>query len=214
MRFRANGSIDPDSEPKVTMPTSVAPIVNCDQRPMGAVVVEAEILPERDAADADHAKDRAKHQAGGQLAQCHPPPVAEADFAQRQRPDDERGRLRAGIAAGAHDQWNEQGQHDRLFQLALVALHRVGGQHLADKQRAQPAGALLDHRQKTHLHIGLVESFHAAETMHVLGRFRDHRVDDVVDGDDAEELAVVHDRDGEQIIFRDQLSNLFTIGQR
>ncbi|CDX57455.1 hypothetical protein MPL3365_270058 [Mesorhizobium plurifarium] len=181
---------------------------------MRAVVVEAEILPERDAADADDAEDRAEHHPGRQLAQRHPPPVAQPDLAQRQRADNERRRLRAGIAAGAHDQRDEQGQHDRLFQLALVALHGVGRQHLAEEQRAEPAGALLDHGEKTHLHIGLVQRLHAAEAMHVLGRLLDHRVDDVVDGDDAEDPAVIDDRQSEQVVFGDGLRQVLAIGER
>ncbi|CDX23114.1 hypothetical protein MPLSOD_100131 [Mesorhizobium sp. SOD10] len=185
-----------------------------NQHPVRTVVVEAEILPERDAADADDAEYRAKHHPGRQLAQRHPPPVAQTDLAQRQRADDERRRLRAGIAAGAHDQRDEQRQHDRLFQLAFVALHGVGRQHLAEEQRAEPAGALLDHGEEAHLHIGLVQRLHAAEAMHVLGRLLDHRVDDVVDGDDTEDPAVVDDRQSEQVVFGDRLRQVLAIGER
>ncbi|CDX35863.1 hypothetical protein MPLA_1830131 [Mesorhizobium sp. ORS 3359] len=50
--------------------------------------------------------------------------------------------------------------------------------------------------------------------MHVLGRFLDHRVDDVVDGDDAEDPALVDDRQGEQVVFRDGLRQVLAIGER
>ena len=66
--FRMKGSIEPASEPKVTMPDKGGADRAGDQHPMLAVVKHAELLPQRDPNDADEAEDRTKHQAGRQLA--------------------------------------------------------------------------------------------------------------------------------------------------
>ena len=79
------------------------------------------------------------------LAPHHAPPVAQRDLAERQRADDQRRRLRPGVAAARDDQRHEQREHDGLRDLLLEEAHRRRGQHFAEEQRRQPAGALLDH---------------------------------------------------------------------
>ena len=59
----------------------------------------------------------AEREPGENLAPHHPPPVAEPDFAERQRADDERRRLRARVAAAGDDQRHEQRQDDGLRDL-------------------------------------------------------------------------------------------------
>ena len=56
-------------------------------------------LPEDDAGEADGAQNRAESQAGTEFAPENALPVAESDFAESHRADDERGRLRARVAA-------------------------------------------------------------------------------------------------------------------
>ena len=91
----------------------------------------------------------------------------EPDLAERQRADDERRRLRPRVAAAGDDQRHEQRQHDRLRDLRLEGAHRRGGQHLAQEQRRQPAGALLNHPPKRDVHVGLVERLGAADALDV-----------------------------------------------
>ena len=70
-----------------------------------------------------------------------------------------------------------------------IRAHRRRRQHLAEEQRRQPAGALLNHPREADLHVGLVQRLGAAESLDVLGRLRFRHVQHVVDGDDADEHA-------------------------
>ncbi len=63
--------------------------------------------------------------------------------------------------------------------------HRRSRQHLADKERGQPACALADHAQQGNLEIGLVERLDAAKFLDIFGRFLLNDIDDVVQVDDA-----------------------------
>ena len=177
--------------------------------------MEATELPDHDAYDGQATEDGAEHHAGGHFAQGHLPPVAQAQFAQRQAADQQRGRLRTGVATRAHDQRNEQGQHHRARQFVLVVLHRAGGQHLADEQHAQPAGALAQHLEEADLHVRLVQRLHAAELVRVFGGLFDQRIEDVIDGDDAEHVLLrVHHRNGQQIVAADQPRHVFLVHLR
>ena len=49
--------------------------------------------------EADHPQGSPQHDAHGDLVAEHAPPVASIDLPQRQRPRDERGGLRPGVAA-------------------------------------------------------------------------------------------------------------------
>ena len=65
---------------------------------------------------------------------------------------------------------DEQREHDRLAQLALEVLHRGGGEHLAQEERAEPARrASGSSSPKPICSVRLVERLHAAELLHVLG---------------------------------------------
>ena len=90
-------------------------------------------------------------------------------LAQRERADDERRRLRSGVAAARDDERDEQREHDRALDLGLEGAHRRRGEHLAEEQRREPAGALLDHPAERDDHVGLVEGFRAADPLDVLG---------------------------------------------
>src|SRR6266550_959396 len=62
-----------------------------DEHVVDAVVVPAQGLPGEDPRHADRPEDDAQGDARGELPHCHPPPVAQRDFAQRHRPDDQGG---------------------------------------------------------------------------------------------------------------------------
>ena len=95
-----------------------------DQHPVLAVVVEAQILPQRNAHDADKAQHRPESQSVGDFPQRHAPPVLDFKLAQGQCAYQKGCGLRSRIASRAHDQRDEQRQHDGLLELAFVALHR------------------------------------------------------------------------------------------
>src|SRR4029450_4922783 len=85
------------------------------------------------------------------------------DLVEGEGADDERGGLRARVAARAHDERNEEGEHDGAAQLALEVLHGGGGEHLAEEQRAEPARPLLDHGAEADARVGLVQVLDAAQ---------------------------------------------------
>ena len=65
------------------------------------------------------------------------------------------------------------------------------------------------------LHIRRVEGFHTTELLGVLRLFANDRVDHVVDRHDAEDMAAfVDDRYGEEVVLRDQSSNLLAVDER
>ena len=65
------------------------------------------------------AEDQPERETGQDFAAHHTPPVAEADFAERQGADDERRGLRSGVAAARDDERHEQCQDDGLRDLRL-----------------------------------------------------------------------------------------------
>jgi hypothetical protein len=54
---------------------------------------DPQVLPEKDPEHSQYTEYAAEHEARGKLAQKYPPPVAHTDLFQRERADDERGRL-------------------------------------------------------------------------------------------------------------------------
>ena len=172
-------------------------------------------LPEQNAQEPNGAEQRAECESRGELAERDPPPVPELHFLERHRACDERRRLRTGVAAGAHHQRNEEDQHRDLLQLGVEVLQRLCGEHLAHHQHGQPAGALLEHAADGHLHVRLVERLHAAEFLHVLGLLFLDRVDDIVDGNDAEEtLAFVDDGHRHEVVLRREPDDFLAVGRR
>ena len=94
-------------------------------------------------------------------------------------------------------------------------LHRAGGQHLAQEQHAQPAGALAQHLEEADLHVRLVQCLHAAELVRVFGGLFDQRVEHVVYGDDAKHLLLrVDHRNRQQIVAADQPRHFLLVHQR
>ena len=120
---------------------------------------------------------------GGDLPTRHPPPVPEPHLPQRQRADDDRRGLRPRVAARGDDQRKEEREDHCLGDLLLEGAHRRGGQHLPQKQRREPASALLHHRAEAHVEVGRVEGLHTAESLDFLGGLLLRHVEDVVDGD-------------------------------
>ena len=54
-----------------------------------AVIEQMEMLPRFDPHDADHTEDRSEHETSRQLAHRNPPPVANPNLVQRQRPNNQ-----------------------------------------------------------------------------------------------------------------------------
>src|ERR1700730_5230921 len=105
--FSTNGSIEPDSEPKVHTPPKCSRHSDGHQMPMGPVVVEARQLPNGNSDQADNCEDRAQGHPGRQFSDRNAPPIGQVDFAKRERADEQRGGLGPGIPARTHDQRNE-----------------------------------------------------------------------------------------------------------
>ncbi len=133
------------------------------------------------------AENGAQRQARGELAPDDPPPVAQRDLTERQRTDDQRRRLRSRVAAARDDERHEQREHDGPLDLGLERTHRRGRQHLAEEERRQPSGPLLNHPAERDDHVRFVEGLRTADALDVLGRLRFRDVQHVVDGDDADE---------------------------
>ena len=146
--------------------------------------------PERDAQEADAAEDARRARGRPAISRRMTRHQSrEPHLAERQRADDQRRRLRAGVAAARDDERHEQREHDRLRDLRLEDAHRRRGQHFAEEQRRQPAGALLDHAPERDVHVGLVERFRSADPLDFPRRRRLGHVQHVVDRDDADEHA-------------------------
>ena len=67
-----------------------------------------------------------------------------------------------------------------LLDLAVVTLHRGCGQHLAEEKNDQPGRAFFYHAQERDGHVGLIQRFHTAELLDVLGGFLFRDVEHVV----------------------------------
>ena len=79
-------------------------------------------------------------EAGQNLSPHHAPPVAQPDFPERQRTNDQRRRLRPGVAPARNDERHEQREHDRLRDLRFERAHRGCRQHLPRNSAvSQPA---------------------------------------------------------------------------
>ena len=78
------------------------------------------IAQTRDPQHADDAQHHAEHQTRLIISLPHDlPPIAQGHFAQSHRANDQRGRLRAGVAAARNDQRQKQREHDRLARFRL-----------------------------------------------------------------------------------------------
>ena len=92
-------------------------------------------------------------------------------------------------------------------------LHGRRGEHLAEEEGAEPAGALADHRAEPDLRVRLVEGLQAAQALHLPCLLGDQGVDHVVDRDDAEEASgLVHDGQREQVVLADEARRVLARG--
>ena len=166
-------------------------------------------MPGDDTDEAQHAEPDAEREAGAQLDEQHPPPVAQPHFGQCQRADQQGCRLRAGVAAAGDDERDEHRQDDGLFEFALEVPHRRGREHLAEEQHRQPAAALLQHVAEVHFEVRVVEGFGAAEALHRFGRLVLGHVQHVVGRNDAEEVAVaIDDGQGRAVVLGEGLDHV------
>jgi hypothetical protein len=83
---------------------------------------------------------------------------------------------------------------------------------LAEEERGEPARTLSDHAAERNFQVRRVERFHAAEFQDVFGGLRFHDVDDVVEGDPAEQLAIgVHHGHGGDVVARHETRDILLI---
>ena len=113
--FRMKGSIEPARESEGDNSDKGTADRAGNQHPMLAVIKQPELLPQRDPNDADEAKDRPKHQPAGSSRSATMRHQSRSRPPQRDRSDDQRGRLRSRVAARAHDKRNEQGVKTTAF---------------------------------------------------------------------------------------------------
>jgi hypothetical protein len=94
-------------------------------------------------------------------------------------------------------------------------LHGGRGEHLAEEERAEPPGALPDHRTEPDQRVGLVEGFEPAELVEVLRLLLHDCVDHVVDRDRPQEMTVlIHDGHRQQVVLGQEPGDVFSIGHR
>src|SRR5437867_1733070 len=105
-----------------------------DEHEVLPILGEVELFPQHDADESDRAEERAKNDAGDDLAPKDPPPVAQPQLVQRESADDERSRLRSGVAAAADDQRDEERQDDSVRNLSLEITHRRRREHLTEEE--------------------------------------------------------------------------------
>src|SRR5262249_42534106 len=172
-----------------------------DQEVVLPVEVEEE-LPGQDADEAQGGEEEPEREAGHELAPDDAPPVAQLELAEREGAYYQCGGLRAGVAAAADDEGNEEGEDDAGGSAPLrEEAHGPRREHLAQEQPRQPPAALPQHLSEADAQVRRVEGFHAAQLLDVLGRLLLHDVDDVVDGDDALHPALgVDDRHGDEVL--------------
>ena len=111
-------------------------------------------------------------------------------IAEGQAAYDRGGRLRAGVAAGAH-QHGDEGDKPRLHSehiLKLCEYHARKGRR--QHQEHQPRDAVFPHLKRAGSGIRLVGRRHTGHDFKVFRRLFFHDVDDVVNGDDADESAL------------------------
>ena len=169
-------------------------------------------VPQGDTQKADRAQHHAQHKAGRELAADDAPPVPQVHLAECHRPDHQRRRLGARIAAARNDERNEQRQDHGLRDFFLEKCHRRRREHFAEEQRGQPAGTLSDHPPERDRQIRRVERFHAAELQDVFCRLGFDDVHHVVKRDPAEELpAGVHHGDRRHVVASHQPGHVFLI---
>ena len=184
-RFRMIGSIDPTVQPAMMMKSTVMPTVSAKRNVWSGYIITRPI-----AMPAIMMPSTMPH---AELAEQDAPPVARLDLAEREAADDQRRRLRARVAARRDEERHVEqralhGLHD-----GVVVAKRGLREELLDEEDDEPAGALLDEREEARLEVGHVERLDGADLLDVLGLLLDEDVDDVVDRDDAEQLAVVGD---------------------
>src|SRR6266404_4524367 len=134
------------------------------------VVKNMQILPERDSEKTNGSKNQAKGKSREKFLADHTKPVNQTQFAQSHRPDNQCCCLRSGIAAPGNDERQKHRQNRGLLDLAVITLHRRGGEHFSEKENDQPGRSFLYHAQQRDGGVRLVQRFHAANFLDVFGR--------------------------------------------
>ena len=112
-----------------------------------------------------------------------------------------RERLGAGVAAGTHQHGDEGHQARHGGQAAFKGGEDHAGEGGGEHQEHQPGDAVAPDLQWPGAGIGLVGRGHTGHLFDVLGGLLFHNVDDVVDGDDADQPPfLVHHGHGHQVV--------------
>ena len=163
-RRKKNGSIEPVKVPQSTTPINERLTVSPTRNQCGPYMLETAFqaaIRTKPIAPRMHSKQDAREQ----LAAHHPPPVLEPDFAQGEGADDQCGRLRARVAAAGDDQRDEQGEDDGFGLISFSKKPIAVAVSISPTNRMTSQLARLRIiAGKRRAHVGIVESFQAAES--------------------------------------------------
>ena len=128
-------------------------------------------------------------------------PVAELDFTDGHTADDQRAGLRAAVAARVHQHGDEGGENRRLVDQILAAADDGAGERRGNHQDEKPDDSVAGEAEDAGLQIFVFGRLQGGHLFEVFGVLRFDDVDDIVDGDDADDaLFVVDDRHGVQVV--------------
>ena len=127
-------------------------------------------------------------------------------------PDDERRGLRPRVAAGRDEERDVVARPlDGLEDGVVVAQRRLR-EELLDEEDDEPHAALPDELEEAGPEVGQIEWLDAADLLQVLGLLLRQDVDDVVDGDDAEQgPSRVDHRHRVEVVLRHLAGDLFLV---
>ena len=137
--------------------------------------------------------------------------VAPGQLAERDAADDDRQRLRRGVAAHAGDDRHEHGERGHRVDRALEQRRRPRRRGTPSPRLTASHGSRLRSDSRGRREHALVAG-HAGQAVDVLGRLVLDDVDDVVHRDDADQLVLlVDDRNREQVVGRDLPRDFFLV---
>src|SRR5262245_54537449 len=86
----------------------------------------------------DATQKEAQRHAHAGLTERDPVPIARGELTQRKRSDDQRGRLRAGVATRRDDHGKEEDERQDLIERTLIMTKGRAGEKLADEEKTEP----------------------------------------------------------------------------
>ncbi len=139
-------------------------------------------------------------------------PVAGMDFAGGDGADDERGGLGAGIATAVDEERKEEDESDHGGDGVFEHGHAGAGDDAGGHEAQQPADALAHQQAERGMAQADVQGLDGGEFVEVFGGDFFGDVEDVVHGDDAEhDVVLVHDGEGMEVVFAEDLDGFFFV---